>query len=134
MVSLTETDVRAALDGVIDPCSIVAGAPAGLVQMGLVRALEVAAGEQGATIRMRIGVTEPGCLMGASFAAQARAQLERLDGVAHIEIELDQASDWMPSDIDPVYQRRLDAVRAARREALESRRTRPGAELAPPPS
>jgi metal-sulfur cluster biosynthetic enzyme len=124
MVGLTETNVRAALDAVIDPCSIVAGAPAGLIQMGLVRALDVADGEEGATIRVRIGVTEPGCLMGASFAAQARAQLERLDGVAHIEIELDHANDWMPSDIDPAYQRRLDAVRAARRDALEHRRAR----------
>jgi metal-sulfur cluster biosynthetic enzyme len=88
MVSVTEAEVRAALDAVVDPCSVVAGAPAGLVQMGLVRALELSEGEAGATIRVRIGVTEPGCLMGASFAAQARAQLERLDGVVRVEIEL----------------------------------------------
>jgi metal-sulfur cluster biosynthetic enzyme len=123
MVSVTEAEVRAALDAVVDPCSVVAGAPAGLVQMGLVRALELSEGDAGATIRLRIRVTEPGCLMGASFAAQARAQLERLDGVARVEIELDHANDWMPSDIDRDYQRRLDAVRAARRAALERRRT-----------
>jgi metal-sulfur cluster biosynthetic enzyme len=122
MVSVTEANVRAALDAVVDPCSVVAGAPAGLVQMGLVRALELSEGDAGATIRLRIGVTEPGCLMGASFAAQARAQLERLDGVARVEIELDHANDWMPSDIDRDYQRRLDTVRAARRAALERRR------------
>jgi metal-sulfur cluster biosynthetic enzyme len=123
MVSVTEANVRAALDAVVDPCSVVAGAPAGLVQMGLVRALELSEGDAGATIRLRIGVTEPGCLMGASFAAQARAQLEQLDGVARVEIELDHANDWMPSDIDRDYQRRLDTVRAARRAALERRRT-----------
>jgi metal-sulfur cluster biosynthetic enzyme len=123
MVSVTVANVREALDAVVDPCSVVAGAPAGLVQMGLVRALELSEGDAGATIRVRIGVTEPGCLMGASFAAQARAQLERLDGVARVEIELDHANDWMPSDIDRDYQRQLDAVRAARRAALEHRRT-----------
>jgi metal-sulfur cluster biosynthetic enzyme len=123
MVSVTVANVREALDAVVDPCSVVAGAPAGLVQMGLVRALELSEGDAGATIRVRIGVTEPGCLMGASFAAQARAQLERLDGVARVEIELDHANDWMPSDIDSDYQRRLDAVRAAQRAALERRRT-----------
>jgi metal-sulfur cluster biosynthetic enzyme len=121
MVCVTEVEVRAALDAVVDPCSVVAGAPAGLVQMGLVRALELLDGEAGATIRVRIGVTEPGCLMGASFAAQARAQLEQLDGVALIEIELDHANDWMPRDMDRDYQRRLDAVRATRRAALERR-------------
>jgi metal-sulfur cluster biosynthetic enzyme len=123
MVGVSEAEIRAALDAVLDPCSVVAGAPAGLVQMGLVRALELSEGESGATIRVRIGVTEPGCLMGASFAAQARTQLERLDGVAHVEIELDHASDWMPDDMDRDYQRRLDAVRATRRAALERQRT-----------
>ena len=122
MVGLSEAEIRAALDGVLDPCSVAAGAPAGLAEMGLIRALELSDGEDGASIRVRIGVTEPGCLMGASFAAQARARLELLDGVAHVEIELDHANDWMPSDIDPGYQQRLDAVRSARREALERRR------------
>ncbi len=123
MDGLNEADVRAALNGVVDPCSVVAGAPAGLIEMGLVRALQICEGEHGATISLRIGVTEPGCLMGASFAAQARARLEGLAGVAHVEIELDHASDWMPSDIDPAYQRRLDGARDARREALELRRS-----------
>jgi metal-sulfur cluster biosynthetic enzyme len=121
MVCVTEVEIRAALDAVVDPCSVVAGAPAGLVQMGLVRALELSESEAGATIRVRIGVTEPGCLMGASFAAQARAQLEQLDGVVRVEIELDHANDWMPGDMDRDYQRRLDAVRATRRAALERR-------------
>jgi metal-sulfur cluster biosynthetic enzyme len=123
MVCVTEVEVRAALDAVVDPCSVVAGAPAGLVQMGLVRALELCEGEPGATIRVHIGVTEPGCLMGASFAAQAHAQLEQLDGVARVEIELDHANDWMPDDMNRDYQRRLDAIRATRRAALERRRT-----------
>jgi metal-sulfur cluster biosynthetic enzyme len=130
MVGLSEADVGAARDAVLDPCSVVAGAPAGLVQMGLVRSLELSEAESGATIRVRIGVTEPGCLMGASFAAQARAQLERLDGVAHVEIELDHANDWMPGDMDRDYQRRLDAMRATRRAALTRRRTGFGSQAA----
>jgi metal-sulfur cluster biosynthetic enzyme len=131
MVGVSEAEVREALDAVVDPCSVVAGAPAGLVQMGLVRSLELSEGESGATIRICIGVTEPGCLMGASFAAQARAQLERLAGVARVEIELDHANDWMPGDMDREYQRRLDAVRATRRAALEHRHTRFGRPASP---
>jgi metal-sulfur cluster biosynthetic enzyme len=127
MVGLSETEVRAALDEILDPCSLAAGAPAGLVEMGLLRSLELSDGDGGTRIRLRIGVTEPGCLMGASFAAQARARLELLAGVASVEIELDHANDWMPSDIDPAYQRRLDAVRRTRRETLEHRRLRAAA-------
>jgi metal-sulfur cluster biosynthetic enzyme len=121
MVGVSEADVRAALDEVLDPCSVVAGAPAGLAEMGLVRALEISERDGGAVVRLRIGVTEPGCLMGASFAAQARVRLEQLAGIAQVEIELDHASDWMPSDMDPAYQARLGVVRAARRESLERR-------------
>jgi metal-sulfur cluster biosynthetic enzyme len=121
VVGVTEATVRAALDAVVDPCSVVAGAPAGLAEMGLVRALELSERDGGTAVRLRIAVTEPGCLMGASFAAQARAQLERLEGVTHIEIDLDHANDWMPSDMDTAYQSRLATVRVARREALERR-------------
>jgi metal-sulfur cluster biosynthetic enzyme len=122
VVGVSEAQVRAALNAIVDPCSAVAGAPAGLLEMGLVRSLQVCQDEQGTRIRLRIGVTEPGCLMGASFAAQARARLEALEGVAQIDIELDHANDWMPADMDPGYQRRLDTVRATRREELERRR------------
>jgi metal-sulfur cluster biosynthetic enzyme len=126
VVRLSETAVRAALEEVVDPCSVVAGAPTGIVSLGLVRKLELSHDERGTTVRLSIGVTEPGCLMGASFAAQARARLELLAGVAEIDIELDHANDWMPSDIDPGYQRRLDLVRATRRHALEQRRAAAG--------
>ncbi len=36
-----EERIRAALNEVQDPCSVVAGVPAGIVDMGLVRSLEV---------------------------------------------------------------------------------------------
>jgi metal-sulfur cluster biosynthetic enzyme len=113
--------IRAELDRVIDPCSAAAGAPAGLVEMGLVRELSVHEEPGGAAVRLRIGVTEPGCLMGASFAVQARQRLERLDGVISVHIELDHRADWEPGDIAPGYRLRLEAVRDQRRRALRAR-------------
>ena len=59
-----EERIRAALDDVRDPCSVVAGVPAGLAEMGLVRSLEVRDTPDGAVVRVAIGVTEPTCLMG----------------------------------------------------------------------
>ena len=116
---MTPAEVCAALDGIVDPCSVVAGAPAGIAEMGLVR--EVAIGEcvEGTTVRVRIGLTEPGCMMGASFVVKARERLAALPGVARVDVELDHAADWHPSDADPAYQERLRVVRAERRAALE---------------
>jgi metal-sulfur cluster biosynthetic enzyme len=112
---MNEQTVRAALDEIIDPCSLVAGAPAGIVALGLVRFLAVTDTAEGARVEARIGVTEPGCMMGPSFVVRARERLEALPGVAAVEVGLDHASDWDPGDIDPAYASRLAKVRASKR-------------------
>jgi metal-sulfur cluster biosynthetic enzyme len=116
-VELTDR-VRETLNGIVDPCSVVAGAPAGLVDLGLVRHLAVTPAQDGVAVRVRIGVTEPGCLMGASFAIKARELLQAVPGVSTVDVELDHAGDWEPSDIDPAYQLRLAEVRSTRRRPV----------------
>ncbi len=111
---MNEAVVRAELNQILDPCSVVAGAPAGIEELGLVRELVVSEAEGGVAIALSIGVTEPGCMMGASFVVRARERLESLAGVVAVDIRLDHESDWEPSDIDPSYAMRLAAVRAAR--------------------
>lgn len=70
-----------------------------------------------------IGLTEPGCLMGASFAEQARERLSTLDGISSVTVEFDHNPDWDPTDMTPVYRQRLETTRAARRQALRIRFT-----------
>ena len=108
--------VRACLDTVIDPCSEVAGHPAVLVTMGLVRRLEVETAPEGLTVTARIGVTEPGCLMGVAFVRDARERLAALPGVARVDVAMEYACDWEPADMDPVYRQRrqLTLTRAGR--------------------
>jgi len=115
--SVTEAAIRAELDRILDPCSVVAGAPAGLDEMGLVRELSVNAAPGGVAIEVRIGVTEPGCMMGASFAIRARERLEALAGVVAVDVKLDHEADWTPADIHPAYAERLAASRVAKRSA-----------------
>jgi metal-sulfur cluster biosynthetic enzyme len=115
---IDESSVRAVLNTVVDPCSVVAGVAAGIDEMGLVRHLEVLEGPDGAIIRVTIGVTEPGCLMGVPFAKEAQKRLQALPGVTSVEVTLDHALDWTPEDMSPEYQARLGAFRAARRAAL----------------
>lgn len=114
---MTAAEVRARLNAIVDPCSLAAGAPAGIDEMGLVRAVNIKATPGGAVIRVRIGLTEPGCMIGASFVARAHECLEPLPGVASVEVTLEHDCDWTPADLDPGYARRLHAVREARRSA-----------------
>ena len=116
-----EAAVRSALNGILDPCSVAAGVPAGLVDMGLVRSLEVRGGAEGATVRVEIGVTEPGCLMGFPFAREAEKLLGGLPGVAAVEVALDYAHDWEPADMSPEYRKRLEDRRTVRRRATPPR-------------
>ena len=109
-----EHEVRAVLNGIIDPCSSAAGCPAGLDEMGLVRAVEITPVETGAAVRVVIGVTEYGCLMGAPFAAEAYKRLEMSPGVAVVTVELDQAFDWDRDDMSAAYRERLSQHRRRR--------------------
>jgi metal-sulfur cluster biosynthetic enzyme len=117
---MTEAQIRAALDEIADPCSVAAGAPAGIVAMGLVRQLAITEAPGGVAVALRIGVTEPGCMMGASFAIRAREALEALPEVVAVDVELDHANDWLPGDLDPAYAQRLERVRAATRQRLRA--------------
>lgn len=106
------------LNTIVDPCSRAAGAPAGIAEMGLVRQLEVQQSPGGARIRVVIGVTEPGCLMGAAFVNDARKLLRELPGVAEVQVSMDHAFDWTPEDMSPAYQARLEQLRQRRRAAV----------------
>ncbi len=117
---MNETAVRAELNQILDPCSVVAGASAGIEEMGLIRALSVDQAPGGVAVEVRIGVTEPGCMMGASFAIRARERLEALPGVAAVTVELDHEADWTPADIDQAYAARLATVRDARRQGVKA--------------
>jgi len=132
---VNEDGVRAVLDEIIDPCSVAAGAPAGLDEMGLVRRLSVREAPGGVAIEVRIGVTEPGCMMGASFAINARERLEALAGVVAVDVALDHEADWEPGDLDPAYAVRLARVRAAKRQsASEQPRASARGPAAPKPA
>jgi metal-sulfur cluster biosynthetic enzyme len=117
-VTPSEGDVRAVLNQIIDPCSRVAGAPVGLVDMGLIRRLTVTPGVGTVDVHMVIGVTEYGCLLAPSFASEARKLLDALPGIGVIDIELDAEFDWDPQDMSVAYRRHLAERRAATNQVM----------------
>jgi metal-sulfur cluster biosynthetic enzyme len=113
MASL-RTRIEEQLNEIVDPCSAAAGAPAGLVDMGLIRSLDVADGEDGAEVKVVVRVTHPGCMMAPVFLAQVQGLVQELPEVATIDASLDTGFDWTERDMSPAYRERLQQVRTAR--------------------
>jgi metal-sulfur cluster biosynthetic enzyme len=101
--------VLSALDRVVDPCSMTAGAALSIVDMGLVRHHHVA---DDGSIAVTVGVTGPGCtyvgLIVEAVEGEIRADFGRDVPLA---VEVDTESVWTEDSLSPVAR----AVLAARR-------------------
>jgi metal-sulfur cluster biosynthetic enzyme len=100
----------ARLNQIIDPCSIAAGAQAGLVDLGLVRSIEfedLGSGRYKAVVQ--IIITHPFCMMAGVFLNEVRKRLIEIDGIAEVEATLDAETMWTPELMTPEYRRLLQA-------------------------
>jgi metal-sulfur cluster biosynthetic enzyme len=108
------SEALAVLNGIIDPCSRAIGLPAGLVDMGLVRDVEVISHSGRITLRVILRLTEPGCMMSVPFTQEALTRLEGVPEVDAVEVSMDRALDWRIEDMSVDYRRRLAAHRTER--------------------
>jgi metal-sulfur cluster biosynthetic enzyme len=93
--------VVAALDRVIDPCSVGRGVPAGLNDMGMVKAVEVDA--EAGTAAVTLQLTSPACHFQLWFFERVREEVAAVAGVADCTVEFSKDYDWsddaMSSDL-----------------------------------
>ncbi|MGE9267360.1 MAG: putative Fe-S cluster assembly protein SufT [Verrucomicrobiales bacterium] len=68
--------------------------PVDIVNLGLVYDCEVKEGEEGATVKVKMTLTAPGCGMGPVIAADAQARVMTLDGVKDADVELVWDPAW----------------------------------------
>jgi metal-sulfur cluster biosynthetic enzyme len=85
-------EVRAALAGVHDPCSVAAGRPTSIADMGLVLDARLHDG----VLVVTFGVTWAGCTMAPHFTEAARTVLMDLPGVERVKAMVDTAAQWVP--------------------------------------
>jgi metal-sulfur cluster biosynthetic enzyme len=97
-------EIEETLASVPDPCSVAAGVPLGLTDMGLVRGWTVSAEGD---LDVRLDVTSPLCLMVGHFVADARARLEAIPGVRTVTIRVDPTGEWSPEWISARGRERL---------------------------
>ena len=94
------------LDEIKDPCSVAAGTPFGLSEMGLVD--EIAISDTGG-VRIKLRLTSPFCHMIGYFKQEATRRIEALAGINSVELIADNGLDWSPS--------RISASAVAKRES-----------------
>ena len=114
--------ISACLEAIVDPCSVAAGAPAGLVSMGLVGEVTITPRTEGTHVGVTLYVTEPGCIVGALFQVTAQRELAALPGIESADVQIDHAHLWDPTQMTPAYQGRLAEFRACQAAHMTSLR------------
>ena len=95
--------ILAALDTIKDPCSLAAGTPFGLAEMGIVDTVDIS--DDGAvTVKLRL--TSPFCHMIGFFETEAATRIGAIEGVTSVALKADNGLDWSPSRISQAAQAR----------------------------
>jgi metal-sulfur cluster biosynthetic enzyme len=99
--------VREALAGVVDPCSIATGIPLTLFEMGMVEDIAVADG----WVTVTLVLTSPVCWQAGNIVHAVETSVGRVPGVASVACTVDHDAGWLPDQMDPGARLRLRAAR-----------------------
>lgn len=113
-------DVYAAIAEVIDPCSDAMGRPLSLVEMNLIRRIEIT----GESVVVGIVLTEPTCMYTFAIAEQVTNVIQTRCG-EQLEVKVELDSDlpnglWTEAQLSGVAAARLEALRDADRASLQA--------------
>jgi metal-sulfur cluster biosynthetic enzyme len=84
--------VRSAINEVIDPCSVAANRPMGIVEMGLVEDIVIDDGDLTVSLRL----TSPSCMMVGVLTQHIRETASQVQGVETVAVKFDRGLDWSP--------------------------------------
>lgn len=82
--------VRERLDDIVDPCSEARGTDISIVEMGLLKRIEVEDG----SVHVELRITSPSCMMVGYFIEQAQKRVGALDGVEEVTLSTDAGLSW----------------------------------------
>jgi metal-sulfur cluster biosynthetic enzyme len=91
MTGRFDAQVKAALEGVVDPCSVASGAPLSVIDMGLVLGWKV---DENDDLVVRIDTTSPGCLMAGHFVADGERRLRQIPGLRSATVVVQPSGEW----------------------------------------
>jgi metal-sulfur cluster biosynthetic enzyme len=105
--AVTLADVRDALAGVVDPCSIATGVPLTLAEMGMVTDIAVDDGR----VTVTLVLTSPVCWQAGNIIQAVEASISRVPRVTAVRCTIDHDAGWLPGQMDPHARRRLRSAR-----------------------
>ncbi|QSW98202.1 metal-sulfur cluster assembly factor [Haloterrigena alkaliphila] len=98
--------VRERLREIVDPCSAATGSNLDIVEMGLVKSIDV----DGDRVRVEMRLTTPMCHMVPYFNKEVEERLRDLPGIESVEFETDGGFEWSEELMTDEAQRRRQAV------------------------
>jgi metal-sulfur cluster biosynthetic enzyme len=115
--------VREQLDEIVDPCSEARGTDISIVEMGLLKSIEVSGGH----VHIDLRITSPSCMMVGYFIEQAQKRVGSLEGVEEVTLSTDAGMDWREEMMaDSALERREE-----HQQALANRYQEEQAEMEP---
>jgi metal-sulfur cluster biosynthetic enzyme len=94
-MSVTEAEVRTALRGIPEPCSLLMRAPTNLVDMGLIDRVEISDG----AVEVEMVLTDASCIHFASMQRFITDTLRGLDGVKAVNVTASTTVLWTPDRV-----------------------------------
>jgi len=86
-------EIMSRLDLVKDPCSVASGRPLGLVEMGLIRQVDV---DKHGAVDVHLRLTSPACYLMTFLESESKDQISACEGVSEVRIHPDEGLDWSP--------------------------------------
>jgi metal-sulfur cluster biosynthetic enzyme len=102
----TRAEVREACRAVVDPCSAATGSNLDVVEMGLVKSIDLADGH--VAVEMRL--TTPTCEMAPFFVEEIEERVGALPDVESVDCVVDHGFEWTPDMMSEEAARRRRAV------------------------
>jgi metal-sulfur cluster biosynthetic enzyme len=107
-----QAEIESVLDTVLDPCSVSAGVPLSVREMGLVCGVDIT---DDGSVRVLLRLTSPGCIEGfMKFMHEIETGVGALDGVRSVEVDFLESVGWTESDISQEGRAKLALHREAR--------------------
>jgi metal-sulfur cluster biosynthetic enzyme len=108
------------LASVPDPCSVAAGAPLGLLDMGLVRSWTI---DDEDHLSVILDITSPACMMAGHFILDAETRLAEVPGIRSVSVRVEPSFEWSEERLTP----RGAEILARRRQLARERILGPAA-------
>jgi metal-sulfur cluster biosynthetic enzyme len=111
IATVLENEAWTALERVYDPCSVATRTPLNIVEMGLVREVEV---DEESNVKVSICPTSPSCMLMGSITEGAENELRDIAGSGKVEVKIDADFFWTPDAMTDGGKEQLAVHRAAR--------------------